>query len=77
MKISLMAARIYAGFRQKDLAEELGTTANTISRWENGNTAIPASMFVKYCKACGFSADDVYIPVVKKRGVENDSVQNG
>lgn len=37
-KISLTAARVNAGFEQKDAARELGITPPTLRSWERGDT---------------------------------------
>ena len=37
-KISLEAARVNAGYQQKDAAEALSVTPSTLRNWENGVT---------------------------------------
>ena len=37
MKIRLAAARVNAGFTQRQVAEKLNVTQNTIVAWENGS----------------------------------------
>ena len=37
-KISLAAARVNAGFEQKEAASKLGVTAPTLRSWERGDT---------------------------------------
>lgn len=39
----LRELRTRYGFKQKDVADKLGTTQQTIARWETGQTAIPAA----------------------------------
>ena len=38
MKITLKAARINAGFLQKEVADKLGVSIHTITNWERGIT---------------------------------------
>lgn len=45
-KITLEAARVNAGFTQKQVAQRLGITKETISRWEKGKTSPKADMFL-------------------------------
>ena len=44
-KISLEAARINAGYTQREVAEILKVTKDTISRWEKGKTSPKADQF--------------------------------
>lgn len=46
-KISLEAARINAGYTQREVAKILKVTKDTISRWEKGKTSPKAD---KYCQ---------------------------
>lgn len=38
MAITLEAARVNAGYKQKEAAEKLGITPETLSRWEKGKS---------------------------------------
>lgn len=42
LKITLAAARVNAGMTQKDVAERLNVTAQTVRAWETGKT-VPKS----------------------------------
>ncbi len=42
------AIRIAAGVTQQDLADELGTSRNTISRWETGERKPSARLRARY-----------------------------
>lgn len=53
----LAQAREKAGYSQDALAEETGYSAITISRWENGHTAMKAVDIIKVTQALGISAD--------------------
>lgn len=53
----LAQAREKAGYSQDVLAEKTGYSAITISRWENGHTAMKAVDIIKVTQALGISAD--------------------
>lgn len=48
-KISLAAARVNAGYSQKDAAEQLGVSNKTLCNWENGKTFPDQPMIEKIC----------------------------
>lgn len=48
-KITLAAARVNAGFTQKDAAMELGVSNKTLCSWENGKTFPDQPMIEKIC----------------------------
>jgi DNA-binding XRE family transcriptional regulator len=41
MAASIRAARAYAGVGQKEVADHLGVSRETISAWERGKTPVP------------------------------------
>ncbi|MCI9078545.1 MAG: helix-turn-helix transcriptional regulator [Lachnospiraceae bacterium] len=53
----LARARENAGYPQEALVEKTGCSAITISRWENGHTAMKAVDTIKVTQALGISAD--------------------
>lgn len=53
----LAQAREKAGYSQNALAEETGYSAITISRWENGHTAMSVVDIIKVAQALEVSAD--------------------
>ena len=53
----LALAREKAGYSQDALAEETGYSAITVSRWENGHTAMKAVDIIKVTQVLGISAD--------------------
>jgi DNA-binding XRE family transcriptional regulator len=60
----LLDARIQAGFTQKGLAQELGTTQTNVSRWERGVVAPSIYYKTKLCAffrrtACDLGLDDL------------------
>lgn len=56
-KISLAAARVNAGYSQKDAAAELGVSNKTLCNWENGKTFPDQPMIEKICALYRVSYD--------------------
>lgn len=59
VKISLRAARINAGYSQKDAADKLGVSNKTLGNWENGVTFPPADKIQALCELYGLSYDNL------------------
>ena len=49
-KISLAAARVNAGYTQKEAAEKITMSKRTLSRWESGKTAPTVDKFIELCR---------------------------
>lgn len=47
--VSLEAARINAGFSQKEAAKRVGVNATTLANWEKGKTVPDIDKFRKLC----------------------------
>lgn len=56
----LAEARRAAGLTQAQLAETLGVSDRSISRWENGVTMPDVSLFVPLCDALGITLDEFF-----------------
>lgn len=56
-KISLKAARVNAGYSQKEAAEQLGISNKTLCSWENGKTYPGQPMIEKLCDLYGVTYD--------------------
>ncbi|GCE22220.1 FxSxx-COOH system tetratricopeptide repeat protein [Dictyobacter kobayashii] len=56
--------RILHNWRQKDLADELGTTVGTVKRWERGNQQPSAYFRIKLCALFGKSAEELGLVAV-------------
>lgn len=67
MKLSLRAARVNARFSQSDLAEKIGVSKSTISRWETGVLPVPEDFLTQICDLCGVKKDDLIL-LIKFRG---------
>lgn len=59
LKISLEAARVNAGFSQKEVAKECRVSNKTISNWEKGKSLPNAEMIEKLCKLFDISYDNI------------------
>ena len=58
-KLTLKAARVNAGLKQKQAAEVLGIGNKTLSRWENGASAPTADMIPLICNLYNLHYDDI------------------
>jgi transcriptional regulator with XRE-family HTH domain len=56
-KITLSAARVNAGFSQKEAAKELNISNSTLCNWEKGKTFPDQPMIEKLCNLYGVSYD--------------------
>ena len=59
VKISLRAARVNAGYSQKDAADRLGVSSKTLGNWEKGITFPPADKIPAICELYGVSYDNL------------------
>ena len=60
LKISLKAARVNAGFAQKEAASRIGVSPKTLGNWENGITFPPVDKIPIICELYGVSYDSLY-----------------
>ena len=58
-KITLKAARVNAGYKQKDAAKLLGIGNGRLVRWEQNPEQIPGEWIAKLCDLYGVSTDRV------------------
>lgn len=59
VKITLEAARVNAGYTQKDAAKLLNVSNVTLCNWENGITFPDAQQIDRICKLYGMSYDNL------------------
>jgi transcriptional regulator with XRE-family HTH domain len=59
LKISVRAARINAGFSQKEAAIRLGVSTKTIWNWENGVSFPPADKILEICELYAVPYDNL------------------
>lgn len=57
VKITIRAARVNAGFSQKEAADRLGVSNKTLGNWEKGVTFPPADKIVAICELYGVPYD--------------------
>ena len=55
----LRQLRQLTGMRQKDVAEKLGTTQQTVARWEKGQVGIPTDQLVALASLFSCRVDDI------------------
>lgn len=58
-KLTLKAARVNAGFAQKQAAKELKVSNKTLSNWENGKAIPKADKISLICKLYRMNYDDI------------------
>lgn len=61
-KYTLRQARNLAGLSQREVAERIGKTTQTVSFWESGQSTISASDFVMLCSMYKVSRDQIILP---------------
>ena len=59
VKISLRAARVNAGYSQKEAADLLGISSKTLGNWEKGITFPPVDKIPALCQLYGVSFDNL------------------
>lgn len=58
-KMSLKAARVNAGYSQKEAANKLGVSNGTLCNWENGKSFPNVEQVDRICKLYGLTYDDI------------------
>ena len=66
-QITMKAARVNAGLTQKEMANLLHRTNNTVMAWEKGHKMPRADEFQRYCEICGVETSDVLLPKVLEK----------
>lgn len=62
MKISLKGARIEKNMTQRQAAEKMSVTKETISNWERGRTAPTWLQLMDLCNLYGVDISDIFLP---------------
>lgn len=60
LKITPAAARVNAGLTQRDVAEKMGVSTNTVINWENGKTVPSVSMAWRLSELYGIPLDNIF-----------------
>lgn len=61
LQISLKAARVNAGMRQKDVANCLGVDTATIINWEHGRTSPRIDQLQELCDLYSISINNIFL----------------
>lgn len=61
-KITLEAVRVNARMNQKEWAEKLKVSVNTVINWEKGNTEPSLSALRKMSELSGVPMDFIFVP---------------
>lgn len=64
-RITLAAARVNAGLKQKDAAKKLGVTEKTLGGYERGQVIIPAYRLRQISKIYGIPSDYIKLPNIE------------
>lgn len=59
VKMTLEAARVNAGYTQKEAAEKLGISNKTLGNWENCITSPPVDKVAAICDLYGVTYDHI------------------
>ena len=61
MKVSIRGARIEKHMTQKQAADAMNVTKETISHWERGRTAPTALQLIALCNLYGVELSDIFL----------------
>ncbi|WP_368234657.1 helix-turn-helix transcriptional regulator [Anaerotruncus rubiinfantis] len=61
MQISLKAARVNAGLKQREAAKAVGVDVTTIIKWENGKTVPRADQLQTLCRVYNTPIDFIFL----------------
>lgn len=61
IRISLVAARVNAGLKQREMAEIIGVDTTTIYNWENAKSEPTASQLRKISEVSGIPMDFLFV----------------
>lgn len=59
-KVRMKTARTEANLNQKEVADRMGISMNTIVEWELGRRIPRVDQLAQYCDICGCRPDDIY-----------------
>jgi DNA-binding XRE family transcriptional regulator len=62
LQISMAAARVNANMTQDDIAREMHISKQTVINWEKGRIIPNIAQFEMYCRLCGISKDNIFLP---------------
>jgi len=65
-KVTLAGARVSKGWTQKELAEKLGVSRETVLKWESGKSEMRLPYLIAFSHITGFSQNDILLPEKSK-----------
>lgn len=61
MKMTLAQMRINADYTQKEAANSIGVTPQTVSNWERCKTTLKISQYVSLCSLYHCTVNDIFL----------------
>lgn len=61
-KVTIAGARVSKGWTQKDLADKMGVSRETVNKWETGKTEMRTPYLILFSHITGFDLDDILLP---------------
>lgn len=61
-RITLKAARVNSNYKVTEIAEKLGVSKSTVTRWENGKSSPRVEQMLKLCKLYNATINDIFLP---------------
>ena len=58
-KVTIAGARVSKGWTQKELAEKMGVSRETVIKWETGKTVMRTPYLILFSHLTGFDQDDI------------------
>jgi len=64
LQITMAAARVNAGFTQRQIAAKMQVSTATIINWEHGKVIPKPAQLKMFCDLCGISVEHIFLPAV-------------
>lgn len=61
-KVTIAGARVSCGYTQRELAEKMGITRETVQAWEAKKRTMRTPYIKLFCAITGFTEDELIIP---------------
>lgn len=62
LKVTIKAARVNAGMKQREVAEKMGINVATLINWESDKTFPKSPQLLKLCSIYHCAMDDIFVP---------------
>ncbi len=63
-KVTLAGARVSREMTQKELADKMGVSRETVQAWETGKRVMRIPYLKLFCDITGFDRDDISLPTI-------------